>query len=915
VWGSCARRLCGRWTLAGVVVIGVALALGPSGAIVARASATAASVGTLSATGSAAVLAPPTAAALPNGFQDTVVGFTGLTAPTAIRFSPDGRVFVAEQSGLLLEYDSLTDTTPSTVDDLSADVDSWQQRGLLGMTLDPDFPSHPYVYVLYTYDVPPIQPPAAWNDACDNPPDGGGAADGCVVTSKLVRLQLSGNTVVASKTLISGEWCQQFGSHSIGDLNFGPDGQLYVSAGEGANYNGPGDFGQYGGSPNSPTPPNPCGDPPGKVGVPDSSPTSEGGALRAQSVRRPPNQPVLLNGTVLRVDPTTGDGSAGNPFASSPDANKQRIVAYGLRNPFRFTFRPGTNELWIGDVGWGTWEEVDVDANPTATAKNFGWPCYEGPDQVPSFSGFNLCTGLYADGTATGPYFAYKHNVPVVPGENCPTDSSVISGIAFYNGGTYPSAYDGALFFGDHSRDCIWAMMPGSNGLPDPANIQTVVAGGGNPVDLEAGPGGDIFYVDLDDGQIHRISYALTVTAPAGGSSTNNVIPTFSGAAGTAGGDSPTINVNIYRGPSATGTPVETLTPTVIAGRWSASASAPLTPDGQYTVRVEQDVGANPSFSAPATFTVDTAPPVVTVTAPANGSSTNSATPSFSGAAGTAGGDSSMITIRIYRGSSAVGAPIETLTSTASSGRWSASPSAPLTPNGQYTVQAEQDDLAGNHGFSSPFTFTVHTTRPANTSRPAVSGSARVRATVVCLRGSWSGTTPQSYAYRWLRDGRAIGGARSVTYRVTAVDAGHTLACRVTARNIAGSASSTSVGRRVQWLGGTARVGRARVAGTFASVFVRCKGDSAQACTITLKMTVRQALKGKSKRTVVVGTKTVTIRAGKSVTMRLRLSGTGRRLLSGHGKLSVRLTTTQRTVKVTTLLASQIVTFKAIHRS
>ena len=71
--------------------------------------------------------------------------------------------------------------------------------------------------------------------------------------------------------------------------------------------------------------------------------------------------------------------SPGNPFASSSDPNKRRIIAYGLRNPFRFDVRPGTNELWVGDVGWSTWEEINRVANiGDATVENFGWPCYEG---------------------------------------------------------------------------------------------------------------------------------------------------------------------------------------------------------------------------------------------------------------------------------------------------------------------------------------------------------------------------------------------------------------------------------------------------------------------------------------------------------------------------------------------------------
>ena len=69
---------------------------------------------------------------------------------------------------------------------------------------------------------------------------------------------------------------------------------------------------------------------------------------------------------------------AGNPNIGSADPNARRIVAHGFRNPFRITVRPGTNEVWAGDVGWNTWEEIDRIPNPTASTTNFGWPCYEG---------------------------------------------------------------------------------------------------------------------------------------------------------------------------------------------------------------------------------------------------------------------------------------------------------------------------------------------------------------------------------------------------------------------------------------------------------------------------------------------------------------------------------------------------------
>jgi glucose/arabinose dehydrogenase len=91
------------------------------------------------------------------------------------------------------------------------------------------------------------------------------------------------------------------------------------------------------------------------------------------------------------VNPDTGAGLPDNPLAGSADANARRIVAYGLRNPFRFTIRPDANELWIGDVGWGRTEEIDRIPNPTAGAPaDFGWPCYEGAARQAAYDGMNL---------------------------------------------------------------------------------------------------------------------------------------------------------------------------------------------------------------------------------------------------------------------------------------------------------------------------------------------------------------------------------------------------------------------------------------------------------------------------------------------------------------------------------------------
>ncbi len=448
-------------------------------------------------------------AALPAGFSDTVV-LAGLNTPTNLEFAPDGTIFIATKGGQIWHYQNFNDTQPTLVADLSSEVDNYWDRGLLGLAIPPDYPTDNHIYVLYTVDAPLGGTTPVWNDACPTPP--GPTTDGCMVSGRVSRLTLTNGTaaIPTDETPLVNGWCQQFPSHSIGTLLFGADGYLYAGGGEGANFNAV-DYGQFG-SANAGDQANPCGDPPGGAGTALSPPNAEGGSLRSQSPLRT-DGPTLLNGSVIRIDPNTGAGAPGNPWAGNTDENKARILAFGFRNPFRFTTRPGTNELWVGDVGNVTWEEIDRIPDTTAgSALNFGWPCYEGNAVELGFKGVGLtqCTNLYnTTNSVAAPYFAYNHGKTLSSADTCPTGGSSITGMAFYGGTAYPSSLHNALFFADHTRQCMWAMLPDASGNPDPTNILALghVA---TPVQIVEGPAAynnDLFYVDMDGGKIHELEY------------------------------------------------------------------------------------------------------------------------------------------------------------------------------------------------------------------------------------------------------------------------------------------------------------------------------------------------------------------------------------------------------------------------
>lgn len=473
-------------------------------------------------------------AALPQGFQDEVV-FGGLEQPTNFVFAPDGRVFVAEKPGRIKVFDSIDDTDPPEVfADLRGDVYDNGDRGLLGLALDPDFESNGRVYALYTWDHI-LSDPDEWdpNDPEYGDPEvsgdpncpGDNPSNSCLVSGRLVVLEEDteneNHAVVddvsglpKEEELLRG-WCQQFSSHSVGELQFGPEGALYVSGGDGAAYESIADWGQLplsGG-----TGPNPCGDPNQPAGT-APSPRSEslGGALRSQNLN-------LLNGAILRIDPDTAEPFAGNPLIGNGDKNAERTVAKGFRNPFRFTFDPETGEIYSGNVGSSEIEEIDRFGAPPTSLYNSGWPCFEGIERQFQFKtlGLNVCSALYKDQDEgeprnSEPFFNYSHGQSVVPDDECRYESgSAVGGMAFYQGVNLSSKYEDAFFFADAVRGCIWVMTVGPDGKPDPSTTARFMREGNvyPGVKISEGPDGFLYYASLfsdegaGEGEIHRIAY------------------------------------------------------------------------------------------------------------------------------------------------------------------------------------------------------------------------------------------------------------------------------------------------------------------------------------------------------------------------------------------------------------------------
>ncbi len=255
------------------------------------------------------------------------------------------------------------------------------------------------------------------------------------------------------------------------------------------------------------------------------------------------------------------------------------------------------------------------------------------------------------------------------------------------------------------SPDGAWTVTPPSPALGDgPYSAYVAQAdAAGNQAAVTRG-----FTVDAD-------APALTLTVPAPGSVLNTTTPQLSGMAGAAAGDSSTVEVKLYRGPTAGVNLARTLSATRASdGTWTTSvpAAAPLAED-YYTAEARQSDDTGKTASAQSTFRVNAARPVVRIDQPANSSAGTNRTPAFTGDAGNEPGDSGTVEVRVYTGTTAAGPYVSTTGTRDADGAFTTDATSSLT-DGTYTAQARQADEFGT-GTSPWVTFAVDNTGPAVT--------------------------------------------------------------------------------------------------------------------------------------------------------------------------------------------------------
>ena len=352
--------------------------------------------------------------------------------------------------------------------------------------------------------------------------------------NRLVRYHAEGDTAHEAGTVLYETLTPSQLLHIGGTVRFGPDGKIYLSIGD------------------------------------------NGTSGNSQDLSTP-------FGKIIRLNP---DGSvpADNPFVGQA-GKRPEIWAYGLRNPFRFQFDPLTGEMFAGDVGQESWEEI----NHIMKGHNYGWPLAEGN-----------CSGCGFE----NPLYTYVHN----------GQSSSVTGGPVYRGGMFPAEYSGSLFFGDYARGFLKRLtfsLDDHGGMMH-AHLEQVFdfdPAAGSVVDLKTAGDGSLYYLTIFPGRLYRLSHEQSNQAPSAQASadvTGGLAPLtvhFSSAGSTdPDGDPLTFLWNFGDGTTST----------------QANPTKIYNDEGAFVVDLTVSDGSHQSSAAPIIVQVGT-PPTLVIGAPTDG--------------------------------------------------------------------------------------------------------------------------------------------------------------------------------------------------------------------------------------------------------------------------------------------------------
>jgi MYXO-CTERM domain-containing protein len=373
---------------------------------------------------------------------------TGLDAVTSFAFLPDGRMVITQKTGNVVLREA--NGSKSVIGTFA--VNTASEQGLLHVIVHPQFATNRLLIFYYSAAANNTLLPGTNDDR-----------------QRVSTVPLDTNSkldMTQEKLLVSG--LKGPANHDGGALAIGPDGKLYIGVGDtGCNSN---------------KAPEPVYDPTNFFAT--CLTNGNGKILRVNlSDGKAPADNPLVGKTVTACGATCGTEVTALPKAAA----REEIWAWGFRNPWRFWFDGKTGNLWVGDVGEVTYEEVDV-IPPSGAGKHYGWPWREGAKGHP----VSACQAITPAGDCVDPQYYCKHGAAAGDIEgNC---ASVTGGL-IVDSCQFPAAFRGLYFFADNATKWLATLEPTAdrNGIK-PGPRKQFAASAGSPVHLDVGPDGSLYY-------------------------------------------------------------------------------------------------------------------------------------------------------------------------------------------------------------------------------------------------------------------------------------------------------------------------------------------------------------------------------------------------------------------------------------